>query len=101
MSVSEEAPCLAFALACSTSRSSPRSRSSLPSSVAARSPVLVRLPLCASAIEPVAVDRNVGWALAQTLDPVVEYRQWPTEICPRKDARVASSKAWLTKPMSL
>ena len=34
--------------------------------------VLVRLPLCARAIEPVSVGRNVGWALCQVLAPVVE-----------------------------
>ncbi len=39
---------------------------------AARSRVLVRLPLCARAIEPVSVGRNVGWALCQVLAPVVE-----------------------------
>ena len=36
------------------------------------SPVLVRLPLWASAIAPAAVERNVGWAFSQTLAPVVE-----------------------------
>ena len=39
---------------------------------AARSRVLVRLPLWASAIEPSAVGRKVGWALCQVLAPVVE-----------------------------
>ena len=34
--------------------------------------VLVRLPLWASAIEPSAVGRKVGWALCQVLAPVVE-----------------------------
>ena len=34
--------------------------------------VLVRLPLWPSARWPVAVERNVGWAFSQTLDPVVE-----------------------------
>ncbi len=34
--------------------------------------VLVRLPLWASAIEPVSVGRKVGWALYQVLAPVVE-----------------------------
>jgi hypothetical protein len=67
-SVSEDAPCLAFARACSPFRSRPRPSSSGPARDAASSPVLVRFPLCASAIDPVAVDRNVGWALAQTLD---------------------------------
>ena len=38
----------------------------------ARSPVLVRLPLWPSAIEPSAVERKVGCALCQTLAPVVE-----------------------------
>ena len=37
-----------------------------------RSRVLVRLPLWASAIEPSAVGRKVGWALCQVLAPVVE-----------------------------
>ena len=39
---------------------------------ACRSRVLVRLPLWASAIEPSAVGRKVGWALCQVLAPVVE-----------------------------
>ncbi len=38
----------------------------------ASSRVLVRLPLWASATEPSAVGRNVGWALCQVLAPVVE-----------------------------
>ncbi len=38
----------------------------------ASSRVLVRLPLCASAMDPLAVGRNVGWALCQVLAPVVE-----------------------------
>jgi hypothetical protein len=87
MSVSDEAP------------GSPLSWS--PSRSWASSWVLVRLPLCASAIEPDAVDRNVGWAFAHTLEPVVLYRQWPTDMCPLRLASVASSKAWLTSPMSL
>ena len=37
-----------------------------------RSLVFVRLPLWASAMEPSAVGRNVGWALCQVLAPVVE-----------------------------
>ena len=38
----------------------------------ASSPVLIRLPLWHRAIEPFGVGRKVGWALCQTLDPVVE-----------------------------
>ena len=101
MSVSDDAPCLAFAFAWSTSASRPRSRSPSPFRLAASSLVLVRLPLWPSAIEPVAVERNVGCALAHTLEPVVEYRQWPIAMWPRSEASVASSKAWLTSPMSL
>ncbi len=38
----------------------------------ASSRVLVRLPLCPSAIETVGVERNVGCAFAHTGAPVVE-----------------------------
>ncbi len=38
----------------------------------ARSPVLVRLPLCARAMLPIAVDLNVGCAFSQTDEPDVE-----------------------------
>ena len=41
-------------------------------SIAASSRVLVRLPLCPSAIETDCVDRNVGCAFAHTGAPVVE-----------------------------
>ena len=51
--------------------SSPRSACS-SSTILASSPVLVRLPLCPSAMLPVAVARKVGWAFSHTLDPVVE-----------------------------
>ena len=34
--------------------------------------VLVRFPLWPRAMWPVAVERKVGWALSQTLEPVVE-----------------------------
>jgi hypothetical protein len=53
------------------SSSSPASRARC-SAISARSGVLVRLPLCARARDPVAVGRNVGWAFSQTLAPVVE-----------------------------
>ena len=39
---------------------------------AASSSVLIRLPLWPRATPPVAVARNVGWALSQTEEPVVE-----------------------------
>ena len=45
---------------------------SAPTTIAASSGVLMRLPLWASAIEPVAVGWNVGCALCQVLAPVVE-----------------------------
>ena len=41
----------------------------------ASSRVLIRFPLWPSARLTVPVERNVGWALAQTEAPVVEYRQ--------------------------
>ena len=51
--------------------SSPRSACCSAASRAS-SPVLIRFPLWASAMPPVAVERKVGWAFSQTLDPVVE-----------------------------
>ncbi len=63
--------------------------------------MLVRLPLCASAAEPVAVERNVGCAFSQHEEPVVEYRVWPIARCPRSEFSVASSKTCGTSPMSL
>jgi hypothetical protein len=47
-------------------------RSESSRTCSARSRLLIRLPLWASAIEPVAVARNVGWAFCHTLAPVVE-----------------------------
>jgi hypothetical protein len=82
------------------SGSSPRSESS-SSTMAASSEVLVRLPLWPSAMEPVAVARNVGWAFSQTLAPVVEYRQWPIDRCPSSADRCDSSNTCATRPMSL
>ena len=49
----------------------PLSASRFSTSVS-RSRVLVRFPLWPRAIEPLAVERNVGWAFSQTLAPVVE-----------------------------
>ena len=67
----------------------------------ANSRVLIRFPLWPSARLTVPVERNVGWALAQTEAPVVEYRQWPTAIWPRNAVRAGSSKTWATRPISL
>ena len=41
------------------------------STISAKSPVLVRLPLWAKASVPYWVGRKVGWALTQVLEPVV------------------------------
>ncbi len=71
-----------------------------PSS-AASSRVLIRFPLCPSARLVVGVERNVGWALAHTEAPVVEYRQCPTAMWPRSAVRAGSSKTWATRPISL
>ena len=67
----------------------------------ASSRVLIRFPLWPSARLTVPVERNVGWALAQTEAPVVEYRQWPTAMWPRSAVRAGSSKTWATRPISL
>ena len=67
----------------------------------ASSRVLIRFPLWPSARLTVPVERKVGWALAQTEAPVVEYRQWPTAMWPRSAVRAGSSKTWATRPISL
>ena len=69
--------------------------------MAASSRVLIRLPLWPSARLADAVERNVGCAFSQTEAPVVEYRQWPTAMCPRSVVSTDSSKTWATRPMSL
>jgi hypothetical protein len=79
----------------------PRHWSAAPSTIAASSSVLMRLPLWPSARLPDAVERKVGWAFSQTEAPLVEYRQWPTAMWPRNVDRTDSSKTWATRPMSL
>ena len=59
-------------LPCLTGMSSSPAISRRFATRSASSRVLVRLPLWASATEPCAVGRNVGWALCQVLAPVVE-----------------------------
>ncbi len=49
----------------------------------------------------VGVDRNVGWAFSHTEEPLVEYRQCPTVMCPRSVFRTDSLKTCGTRPMSL
>ena len=44
--------------------------------------MLIRLPLWPSARLADGVARNVGWAFSQTEEPLVEYRQCPTAMCP-------------------
>ena len=44
---------------------------------------------------------KVGWAFSQVLEPVVEYRQCPTAMCPFSEDSVCSSKTWDTRPRSL
>jgi hypothetical protein len=63
--------------------------------------VLVRLPLCPSASEVWPIWRCTGWALAQLLEPVVEYRTCPTPMWPSNDARSGSENTWATSPLSL
>ena len=63
--------------------------------------VLTRLPLCPSATPvPAAVVRKMGCEFSQVVDPVVEYRQWPTATCPTIAPSVCSSNTWLTRPRS-
>src|SRR4051794_41898084 len=63
--------------------------------------VLVRLPLCASAIDPVSVGRDVGWALGQALAPGVEDRAGPPARRPLPDSSGASSRTEEPRPLSL
>src|ERR1022692_2601730 len=69
--------------------------------MAASSSVLIRLPLWPSARLTDGVARKVGCAFSQTDDPVVEYRQCPTAMCPRSVLSTDSLKTWATRPMSL
>jgi len=49
--------------------------------LASSSTVFTRLPLWPNAIpDPTSVIANVGWAFSQVVEPVVEYRQWPTAM---------------------
>ena len=50
---------------------------------------------------PAGVARSVGCAFSHVEPPVVEYRVCPIAICPRRLARVGSSKTWATRPRSL
>ncbi len=85
----------------SGSPSAPAAPARAAATIAASSSVLMRLPLWPSATAAVGVDLNVGWALCHTEEPVVEYRQWPTAMCPRSVLSTDSSNTWATRPMSL
>jgi hypothetical protein len=73
---------------------------SMPAS-SARWRVFVRLPLWPRAKLRLPTSRNDGWELRQVLDPVVEYRVWPIARWPDSAARVRSSNALDTRPISL
>jgi hypothetical protein len=73
----------------------------VPVSRPASSRVLIRFPLWPSARLVESVERKVGCALAQVEAPVVEYRQCPTAMCPRRVDKAGSSKTWATSPISL
>ena len=87
--------------AVSTSVSEVASRPSPVPTSAASSRVLIRLPLWPRARLADGVARNVGWAFSQTEEPLVEYRQCPTAMCPRSVFSTDSSKTCGTRPMSL
>jgi hypothetical protein len=62
---------------------------------------LITLPLWARAIETPLRRERTGWALLSLLEPVVEYRVWPTARCPSRSPRSSSWKAWPTRPMAV
>ena len=55
----------------------------LPATARPARAVLIRLPLWPRARLAVGVARKVGCAFSHTEAPLVEYRQWPTAMCPR------------------
>src|SRR6185436_13836556 len=72
-----------------------------PSSCSSSSRVLTRLPLWPIATARRGPRRKVGWAFSQTVEPVVEYRQWAIARSPRRPGSRRSSSTWATMPRSL